>query len=246
MPAPDADPMLAEEQLLTALRDGIRTIKANAGVCTPDDIAQHLIQQLHGGLLHEAHGATETSAQVATDEVDALVQAAYEVETTIRGRAARVCLTAGLADSGVARGEHLDVRARVRLTYRVNLEFSCAFVSTDDGTNWRLVFTEAERSWLASAETMTEPVGHGVTALLNDPAHRPGMEPVVTAARHVAGARALMELRHERERLALAGARTVAARAVFDRFGYSEADIRHLTARLYQLAWAKEHGLIGW
>ncbi|WP_055531306.1 hypothetical protein [Streptomyces graminilatus] len=246
MPTPDADPVLAEEQILTALRSGIRAIKENAGACTPDEIAQHLIRQLDGGLLHGARHSTAASAQATTVDVGALVQAAYDVDTTIAGRTAQVHLTPGLADSGVSRGEHLDVRARVRLTYRVDLEFSCAFVSTNDGASWGLAFTEADRSWLASAETMAEPVGHSVTALLNDPAHRPGMEPVVTAARHVAAARALMDLRHERERLAIAGVRTVAARAVFDRLGYSEADIQHLAVHLYQLAWVKDHGLIGW
>ncbi|MFF4531534.1 hypothetical protein ACFY1P_19975 [Streptomyces sp. NPDC001407] len=246
MPSSDIRFQLAEEQILASLHHGIQAIRRKTGSCSVDDISTHLIQQLGAGLLREASPAPHARTETGSLDTDALVRAAYVVETTIADRAAQVRFTPGLAKSGLAHGEHLDIRATVLLRNRVDLTFMCGLVSTDRGATWSLALTTSDKSRLASAKTMKGPVGEQVTALVHDPGHRRGLEPVIDAARHVAGMRALGLLAGERQRLALAGARAVAARAVFDRYGYSEADMTRLRTHLAQLAAADHKGLVDW
>ncbi|RLU82016.1 hypothetical protein CTZ27_31135 [Streptomyces griseocarneus] len=246
MPSSDIHAPLAEAQILTSLRKGIQAIRHKTGSCSAGDISTHLIQQLAAGLLHEASPAPHPPTETGSLDTDTLVSAAYLVEATIADRAARVRFTPGLAKSGLAHGEHLDIRATVLLRNRVDLTFTCGLVSTDSGATWSLALITSDKGRLASAKTVKDPVGEQVTALVHDPGHRRGLEPVLDAARHVAGMRAHSLLTGERHRLALASARTAAARAVFDRYGYSEADMTRLRTHLAQLAAADNRLLIDW
>lgn len=231
--------------MAAALRNGILTIQKHTGSCTAEDITTYLVQQLTAGLLRETapEQAPATPGQL---DVDALVQEHYDVDTTVIRSNARFRFTPGLASSGLANGEHLDIRAEVSLKYRVDLRYRCGLASTDGGTTWSLAFTEADKRWLDSSEAMKVPVGERVTALVHDPEHQTGLEPIVEAARHVAAMRAHSLLKEARERLAFAGSGALAARAVFDRYGYDAADLDRLRTRLGQLAWERNRGLIGW
>ncbi|MFF8538388.1 hypothetical protein ACF07B_41500 [Streptomyces sp. NPDC015532] len=245
MPSVDFDPLIAEEQLLAAARAGIRAITHATGTCTAQDLSELLAQQLRAGLLRQALPLPGSSGPGELD-VEAVVQANYELETTIHGRAAQVRFTPGLAQSGVAHGEHMDVRAAVSLTYRVSLQFECAVVSTDRGQSWSPALTSARRPWLTSAKNLCPEVGEQVTALMYTPAHGPGLAPVIDAARLVAATRALTRLRVAQGDLAFAGSRAVAARAVFERYGCGPGDATRLHARLRELAAAQDKGLVGW
>ncbi|MFB7998904.1 hypothetical protein ACFC4G_39520 [Streptomyces sp. NPDC056002] len=245
MPSADFNPLVAEEQLLAAARAGIRSITHATGTCTAQDLSELLAQQLRAGLLHQALPLPGSSGPGELD-VEAVVQANYELETTIHGRAAQVRFTPGLAQSGVAHGEHMDVRAAVSLTYRVSLQFECAVVSTDRGQSWSPALTSARRPWLTSAKNLCPEVGEQVTALMHTPAHRPGLAPVIDAARLVAATRALTRLRVAQGDLAFAGSRAVAARAVFERYGCGPGHATRLHARLWELAAAQDKGLVGW
>ncbi|MGW7196160.1 hypothetical protein [Streptomyces chryseus] len=245
MPSADFDPLVTEEQLLAAARAGIRSITRATGACTAHDLSELLAQQLRAGLLNQALPLPGSSDPGELD-VEAVVQANYQLETTIRGRAAQVRFTPGLAQSGVAHGEHMDVRAAVSLMYRVSLQFECAMVSTDRGQTWSPAFTSARRPWLTSAKHLCPEVGEQVTALMHTPAHDPGLAPVIDAARLVAATRGLTRLRVAQGDLAFAGSRAVAARAVFERYGCRPDDATRLQDRLRELA-AKQHkGLVGW
>ncbi|MFF4344748.1 hypothetical protein ACFY00_33110 [Kitasatospora sp. NPDC001540] len=240
--------MLAEEQLLAVPHDGIRTIRRSAGTCPADDLAAHLIQQMRGGLLHEAAALGEGSAGTADLDVEALASRSYTVETSIGGRSARVAFTAGLADSGIAHGEHLDIRATVSLRYRVDLTLRFGLVSTDAGASWALALAKAERRWLASARQMTDAAGPHITQLVHDPRHRAGLAPVIDTARHVAAVRALFELQRARDQLAWAASRAVSAREIFNRYGCTEPDLARLRVHLGHLARLASEGrcLVGW
>ncbi|WP_327740568.1 hypothetical protein OG749_46905 (plasmid) [Streptomyces nojiriensis] len=245
MPSSGFDPLLAEEQLLAAARAGIHSISHSTGTCTAQDLSELLVEQLRAGLLHQTLHLPGSPDSGGLD-VDAVVQANYELETTIHGRTAQVRFTPGLAQSGVAHGEHMDVRAAVTLTYRVGLQFECAVVSTDRGQSWSAALTSAERPWLTSAKDLCPEVGEQVTALMHTPAHGPGLAPVIDAARIVAATRALTQLRVAHGDLAFAGSRAVAARAVFERYGCGPGDAARVQARLRELAAAQHKGLVGW
>ncbi|WP_331736238.1 hypothetical protein OG605_39350 (plasmid) [Streptomyces xanthophaeus] len=245
MPSSGFDPHVAEEQLLAAARAGIHSISHSTGTCTAQGIAELLVEQLRAGLLHQTLPLPGISDSGELD-VDAVVQANYELETTIHGRTAQVRFMPGLAQSGVAHGEHMDVRAAVTLTYRVSLQFECAVVSTDRGQSWSAALTSAERPWLTSAKDLCPEVGEQVTALMHTPAHGPGLAPVIDAARIVAATRALTQLRVAHGDLAFAGSRAVAARAVFERYGCGPGDAARVQARLRELAAAQHKGLVGW
>ncbi|GAA4981413.1 hypothetical protein [Kitasatospora paranensis] len=240
--AHEVDAPLAEEQLIAVLRDSIRR---SAGARTADDLTTHLIQQLRGGLLH----ANTLSEAVNTGlDVEALASRSYEAQTAINGRSAHVTFTAGLGDSGIARGEHLDIRATVSVRHRVDLTLRFGLVSTDAGASWTLALTAPDRRRLASAQQMTDTAGPHVTELVHDPRHRAGLEPVIDSARHVAALRALFDLQQARDQLAWAASRALAARAVFDRYGCTEPDMEQLRAHLGHLARLAEEGrcLVGW
>ncbi|MFD6967162.1 hypothetical protein [Streptomyces sp. NPDC059949] len=245
MPSTNFHSQLVEEQLLAALHDAINECARHPGSCTGDHVSARLVNQLSAGLLREATAAQAPCGPGGLD-VDALIQTAYEVTAPIAKQDALIRFTPGLAASGLAHVEHLDIRAAVALKHRVDLKFSCGFTSADGGASWSLTLTEVDRGWLASAKTMTAPVKKRVTALVDDPKHRAGLAPVIEAARHVAGMRALSNLRVARAGLASAGSRTVAARAVFDRYGYNTADLDRLRSALAQLAAADGKGLVGW
>ncbi len=245
MPSTNFNARLAEEQLLAALHDAISACAQHPGACTGDHVSARLASQLNAGLLREVT-APQAPCGAGGLDVDALIQTTYEVTTPIAKQDALVRFTPGLAASGLAHVEHLDIRASVALKHRVDLKFSCGLTSTDGGASWSLTLTEVDRAWLASAKTMTAPVKKRVTALVDAPEHRAGLEPVIEAARHVAGMRALSNLRVARAGLASAGTRAAAARAVFDRYGYSTADLDRLRSALAQLAAADGRGLVGW
>ncbi|WP_328373049.1 hypothetical protein OG800_49575 (plasmid) [Streptomyces sp. NBC_00445] len=244
-PSPVA-PRLAEEQLTAALHHGIQTIQRNRGSCTVDDVTAFLVEQLTAGLLREAAAPEQASALSGQLDVDALVQAHYDIETTVSTSDARVRFTPGLAASSLTHGEHLDIRAEASLKYRVDLRFECGLASTDGGATWSLAFTKADKEWLDSSKAMKVPVGERVTALVHDPEHRTGLEPIVEAARNVAAMRALSLLKAAREQLARAGCQALAARAVFDRYDCAAGDLDRLRNRLGQLASERNRGLIGW
>ncbi|WP_407913852.1 hypothetical protein [Kitasatospora sp. NE20-6] len=244
----DVDALLVEEQLVAVLRDGIRTIRRSAGVCTADDLTARLIQQLRGGLLHAGATSNQDGAPSVELDVEALASRSYAVQTAISGRSASVIFTAGRGDSGIAHGEHLDIRATVAVRHRVDLTLHYGLVSTDAGASWTLALADADRRWLASAQQMTDLAGPHITELVHDPHHRSGLEPVIDSARHVAAMRALFDLQRARDQLAWAASRTLAARAVFDRYGYSEPDLGQLRAHLDRLARLAAEGrcLVGW
>ncbi|MFD7919549.1 hypothetical protein ACFV3R_10025 [Streptomyces sp. NPDC059740] len=242
-PSP-VDALLAEEQLAAALHNGIAEIRRCHGSCTADQVAAHLVQQLTAGLLRQA---VAPDAVTEALDVERLIQRDYGLMTKVANRDAHVRFTAGLGDSCLDHEEHLDLRAEVSLRYRVDLRFKCGLSSRDGGATWTLAFTEAaDKGWLESVKAMKEPVGDLVTALAHDSEHRDGLEPVVEAARHVAAMRALSRLRVARTQLATAGTRALAARAVFDQYGYAVADLERLRTRLAELAWSRNRGLIGW
>ncbi|MEU5137074.1 hypothetical protein [Streptomyces californicus] len=245
MPSSGFDPHIAEEQLVAVTRAGIHSITRATGTCSAQDLMELLVQQLHAGLLDQAIPATGPSDSEEVD-VDAVVQANYKLETAIHGRSAQVRFTPGLAQNGVAHGEHMDVRAAVTLTYRVSLQFECAVVSTDRGRSWSVALTSAERPWLTSAKDLCPEVGEQITALMHLPVHGPGLAPVIDAARIVAATRALDQLRVAQGDLAFAGSRAVAARAVFERYDCGPGDAARVQARLRELAAAQHKGLVGW
>ncbi|SEM77598.1 hypothetical protein [Streptacidiphilus jiangxiensis] len=196
--------------------------------------------------LQAARRGAEAAATVGSSlDVEALVSRSYTAEMRVGSHRATVVFAAGLADSGIAHGEHLDIRAAVSLRHRVPLTLSYGLVSTDSGASWTVALSRSGRGWLASAQQMLEAARPRVTEIAHDPEHRTGLAPVIDAARHVAALRALFALRQEREQLARAAARTLAARAVLDRYGYSEADLRRLGTHLARLAPANR-SLIGW
>jgi len=243
MNSSDLDPQLAEEQLLAALHDSIISIRRSAGTCTADALTERLTQQLRAGLLSTALPGGDSTA--AALDVEALVNRSYPVEITIGARPARAVFTPGLSDSGLAHGEHMDIRATVTVKHRVDHTLTYGLTSTDEGVTWILALAEAEREWLVSAREIKELAAPHITELVHDPRHRGGLAPVVDAARHVAATRALFVLDRAREQLAWASSRDLVARAAFDRYGCSESDMWRLRDHLAQLT-TQGRVLVGW